>query len=248
MKKLYLGILMIAIGGISFGQNAFIIRTPIAPNSDMVTANDIIVTNDTVVYFNADEYADVSGGLFQVINPSGSSMDVKVRRTTLTTIPGAANFFCWDLCFTPPVSVSGNVTIASGDTAKVFTPDYQPQGSSGTTFVKYKFYNSADTTQYSTLIVKFVSGTVGIEDEELTISNVYPNPANLFINFDYTLGNHRGKITIADMTGKIVRTAILPENSTKQVIGLEGLTEGIYIYTFYGDNKAISAKKFIINK
>src|SRR5687768_16780888 len=246
MKKLYIAFLLVSLSGISFAQSTFIISTKLTPVADMVTAQGTDVTGDTVEFFNSDEYSLITAPLM-VVNPNGTTKTIRVRRTILSVISGSSNYFCWDLCYSPGVSVSGTLPVAANDTnVSNFYADYDPLGNSGTTYINYKFYNDGDTTEFASTTVKFTSGTVGIEDQELIISNVYPNPASDFINFDYILGNHKGKITIADMTGKTVRSAILPEGSTKHSFSLEGLTEGIYIYTFYGDNKAISTRKFII--
>jgi hypothetical protein len=248
MKKLYLSILAVCVTGLSFAQNAFTISTPLTATTDLVTPLGTNVTSDTAEFFTADEFSSIIGPLV-IINNGGSAKDVKVRRTQLNVVPGSSNFFCWDLCYTSIVSVSGGtVNIAGNDSVFVFYADYDPAGNSGSTYVNYKFFDANDTTQFASVTVKFTAGTVGIEEEAAVIANVYPNPASQFINFDYTLGNHKGSIAISDLTGKIVKNMNLPENSTKQVIGLDGLNDGIYIYTFYSDGKAISTKKFIIKK
>jgi hypothetical protein len=248
MKKLYVSILAVCVSGLSFAQNAFTISTPLTATNDLVTPLATNVTGDTAEFFNADQFSSIIGPLV-IVNPAGTGKDVKVRRTQLSVVPGSSNFFCWDLCYTSIVSVSGGtVNIAANDSVFVFYADYDPAGNSGSTYVNYKFYNNSDTTQFASVTVKFTSGTVSIEEEAAVIANVYPNPASQLINFDYTLGNHQGSISISDLTGKVVKSVNLPENSAKHVISLDGLTDGIYIYTFYSDGKAISTKKFIIKK
>ena len=251
MKKFYsVALLALLSCGLAFGQNAFIISTPITATADLVTPLGTDVTSDTAVYFNSDATNTLTGSLM-VINPSGTAKAVKVRRTQLSVVSGSDNFFCWDLCYTSIVSVSGGtVNIPANDTVFVFYGDYEPNGYVGTTYINYKFYNNADTTQFASATIQYGSGLSGIEDQSVaTISNVYPNPASQYITFDYSLGNStNGSITIADITGKIVRSANLNDNTAKQVINLDGLNDGIYIYTFYSSGKAISTKRFIIKK
>ena len=248
MKKVYLLVIIAIYGTLVFSQSAFTIITPVNPTADLVTPTDTDVTSDTAEYFNSSPSSTIVAPLL-VINNSGLTIDVKVRRTVLSVVPGSVNFFCWDLCYAPGTSVSGGtVSIAAGDTAFLFYADYNPSGNSGTSYIKYKFYNNVDSTEFASATIKYTSGTVGIEDEEMGVTNVYPNPASQYINFDYSIGSNKSSISIADITGKIVRNINLQENSSKQVIGLDGLTDGIYIYTFYVNGKAISTKKFIIKK
>lgn len=248
MKKLYLIILTIALNGIAFGQNAFTIITPLTSTANLVTPLNTNVTSDTAEFFNADEYATITGPLV-VINNSGTLKDVKVRRTQLSIVPSTTNFFCWDLCYTSSVNLSGGtVPIAGNDSVFVFYGDYDPAGNAGTSYVNYKFFNGTDTTEFASVTVKFTSGTVGIEEETTAIKNVYPNPASSIINFDFVLAQGKGSIVITDLTGKVVRSTNLPAGSTRHTFSLDGLNEGVYIYTLYEGNKAISTKKFIINK
>jgi hypothetical protein len=249
MKKLYLGILLATFTlGSSFAQNTFIISTPLVGNADLVTPTGTDVTGDTAEYFNSGLINLITAPLM-IINPTGSQISVKIRRTQLSIISGSSNYFCWDLCYSPTTSVSsGTVTIPANDTVHVFYADYDPQGNGGTSYIRYKFFNTVDSTEFSEATVKYTSGTIGIEDEEVVLSKVYPNPASEFICFDYNIGNNEGTLTVADMTGKIVRTMNISANTNKQTINLDGLTSGIYIYAFHVNGKAISTKKFIIKK
>lgn len=248
MKHIYLFILLTVTAGSTFAQNAYTISTKLVAVADMVTPTNTDVTEDTVEFFNADEYSTIVAPLI-VINNSGITKAVKVRRTPLNVVSGSSNFFCWDLCYTPAVSVSGGtVSIPPNDTVFLFYGDYNPNGYSGTSYINYKFFNGSDTTEFASVTVKFTSGTVGVAEEKVAISNVYPNPATTQITFDYVVGQEEGNIVITDLTGKVVRTSILPANSTKHVIDLNGLNDGVYIYSFYSKNKAITTKKFLINK
>jgi hypothetical protein len=249
MKKLYVAIVLATLTlGTSFAQNTFIISTPLVGNADLVTPAGTDVTGDTAEYFNSGLINLITAPLI-IVNPTASSITVKIRRTQLSLISGSSNYFCWDLCYSPATSVSsGTVTIAAGDTATVFYADYDPQGNGGTSYIKYKFFNATDSTQYSSATIKYTSGTIGIEDEEVSLSKVYPNPATDFIIFDYNVGTSDGTITIADLTGKIVKTIVVGAGTNKQTINLDGLTNGVYIYAFHVNGKAIATKKFIIKK
>lgn len=248
MKNIYLFFLLSISAGLTYAQNDYTISTKLVSVADMVTPINTVVTGDTAEFFNADEYSPIFAPLL-VINSGVSSASIKVRRTPLSVVAGSINFFCWDLCYAPATNQSvGTITIIPGDTVALFYADYNPNGNIGTSYVNYKFFNDADTTEFSSVTVKYTSGTVGVEEEKVAISNVYPNPASTQITFDYVVGHEEGNIVITDLTGKVVRTSILPAYSTKHVIDLNGLNEGVYIYSFYSKNKAIATKKFIVRK
>ncbi len=248
MKKFYILIVAGCLSGAAFAQSSLTAITPVAGAPDMVTAPNMLMDGDTAEFTTLGVINTIQGRL-SIINTTGASKTVKVRRTVLSAVPGSSNLFCWDLCYSPSTSLSsGSVTIAPGDTTMLFYGDYEPNGFAGTSYIRYKFFNQADTTDAVSITIKFTAGSLSIEDEPVVLANVYPNPASQFINFDYTIGNNNASISIADMTGKIVKNINLPENSTKQVISLDGFMDGIYIYTFYADNKAIATKKFIVRK
>src|SRR5688572_6200810 len=199
MKKLYLGILSISLGIFVHGQS-FIITTPSTATANLVTPLNTDVTGDTSIYYNASPVVDLVGKLY-VINNTGSNKTIKVRRTILFAETGTVNQFCWGgLCYSPSTNVSTfTEVIAAGDTNKIgFYADYFPNGMAGITYVKYKFYNDNDTTEFSETTIRYASGTTGIEDEEIVLSKVYPNPAQEFISFDYNIGTNDAVITIAD--------------------------------------------------
>lgn len=73
---------------------------------------------------------------------------------------------------------------------------------------------------------------VGIEEQRNNLSIVYPNPASSHINFKIALAY---TVRIYDLTGRELKTVRFNDNELKRV-GLEELSNGIYIYQAYDAN------------
>jgi hypothetical protein len=258
MKKLYLLVFIHVISLTAFAQTPFKIITPVGGAPDLITASGIDVTGDTVVYCNEDlDSSIVIQGKLWVVNNSGAPINGAVRRYEECMVSGNENYFCWDICWSAAVSVSGPMAVASGDTATFFYGDYKAKGNEGASIIRYRFFNDDNAGSYNEVYIKFHAGgsclaiadcNVGIDEEQATITSVYPNPASEQITFEYTTAGKDGVINIFDITGKVVRNFKVNSNYSKSTIDLDGLNSGIYFYTFSVDNKPVSTRKFIIKK
>ncbi len=256
MKKFYLFAIMSFISAAAFSQT-FTILTPPGGAPGLVTAPGIDVTGDTVVY--CDDFSDTTiiiQGKLYVVNETGATINTVVRRYEECLVPGSDNYFCWDICWSSTVDISGPMPITSGDTVNYFYGDYKPLGQAGASVIRYRFYDDANQSNFSEVYIKFNAGSclaiedcfVGIDEEEASLTAAYPNPASEHITFEYNTAGDNGVIVISDLTGKVVKTLNINSNSTKSIVGLEGLNSGIYFYTFHVNNKPVSTRKFIIKK
>lgn len=258
MKKFYLLALLNLAGLAAFAQTPFKILTPAGGAPGLITTAGIDVTGDTVIYCNEDlDSSIIIQGKLWVVNETGSTINGAVRRYEECVVSGTENYFCWDICWSAAVSVSGPMAIAAGDTANFFYGDYKALGNEGASIIRYRFFDDSNPTSFNEVYIKFHAGgsclaiadcNVGIDEEEPYLTSVYPNPANEQINFEYNTADKDGSIQIYDITGKLVRNYIVNSGSTKSTIGLEGLNSGIYLYTLNVNNKPIATKKFIIKK
>jgi hypothetical protein len=254
MKKLYLLFIAVFMSALAFGQT-FSIITPPGGAPGLVTAPGIDVTGDTVIY--CDDFSDstiIIQGKLYVVNETGATISTVVRRFEDCTVSGSENYFCWDICWSTTVDVSGPMSIAPSDTATYFYGDYKPLGNIGASVIRYRFYDENNQTNFNEVYIKFNAGSclaiedcnVGIDEEEASLTSVYPNPATDQITLEYNTAGDNGTIIISDLTGKVVRTVSVSSSSTKSVIGLEGLHSGVYFYSFQVNNKPVSTRKFII--
>ena len=77
--------------------------------------------------------------------------------------------------------------------------------------------------------------------------NIFPNPANSFINLTWSNRVQPSQVVIRDVTGRILSTKTIELNSTSKIINLEDLNSGYYLIELRDEISVIGAKRFIKN-
>lgn len=95
----------------------------------------------------------------------------------------------------------------------------------------------------------FDATTVGIStlDESIKV-NVFPNPANNQINFDFEGWNGNSmQLVILDLAGKIVSTISVNENATtfNKSVDISDLSNGIYSVQIFDNSELKAVSKFV---
>lgn len=114
-----------------------------------------------------------------------------------------------------------------------------------TTFI----YDQATADWYystSTVMVRMnFKNDLGIEEIENQLAlNMYPNPAKENVTVTFNAENNSGTITIADLSGKVVKT--VEASSAQTVINVADLQAGVYVVRVAAGNKQ-STQKLTIN-
>ena len=88
------------------------------------------------------------------------------------------------------------------------------------------------------------------ENEKISISTAYPNPAVENIGFDYKLSHLAGsaKITLSDVFGNKIGAYELAHEQTHLRIPVHELPESVYFYTLHIDGKVVITKKLIVRR
>ncbi len=230
--------------------------------------NDITLTwngetlGDTVVI------SDAPGGLgellFQAVvhNNTNNGMNVLVARNTISMVEGTDNSFCWpNTCWSPMVDTSGEYGFipAGGQSSdSAFSGHYSYNDANGnhlygTSFVKFSFFNKDHPEVIDSVIVKYMLGYTGIEEDSFKgtkVSDIYPNPATSFATIDYHMNNsaQTGKVRIINLVGKLVKEIPMLKREGKVKINLSGLSQGIYFYTVSFDGTIYKTKKLIVKR
>jgi len=207
----------------------------------------VTVTGDTNVTIEAHIY---------VTNTSLNAIDVKVKKTDLSVVPGSVHYFCWGSCFNPPlptVFISPSpITINPSDTnMNGFIGDYQPKGNIGTTSIEYTFFNVNDTNDAVSVNIHYYGGPVGVSDlnpDDINITDAFPNPASARTTIEYDLPKNvlSARIIIRDLLGNSVKDIELSGLEGKLVINTSDLNGGIYFYSLLLNDQIFSSKKLII--
>ncbi|HRZ41576.1 MAG TPA: T9SS type A sorting domain-containing protein [Bacteroidales bacterium] len=208
------------------------------------TTLDVSGKIDTVIIVDA-----------KVINNSSAAVEVKVRKDEIYTVLNSTNTFCFaGNCYGGSTMVSvGSVNLAAGggwDTS--FTGDYYPLNNTGTTIIRYTFFNVANTNDTISFTVRF-TGTIGVNDFPSVVPEItaaYPNPATDKVTFAYTHQDDKNPLvlTLRDFAGRTVREAPLPPGEGLIDFDLSTVESGIYFYSLIRNQQTILTRKLVVKK
>jgi len=187
----------------------------------------IIVPNNS----SSDHYLDM-------VNVSSNDVDLVIVREQIFMLSGAENTFCFPpSCFPPEFDgPTSPFPFPAGDTLSEFETTYNPKGQKGISIVKYTFYDNANPTDATSVIFKFDSETVGIENnitEKINLK-VFPNPTNgKIVVSSSSAGSLPGDGTLSvvevyDVVGQVVFTSAMSNLSPETTIDISHLTNGMY--------------------
>ncbi|MGK0139652.1 MAG: hypothetical protein ACI9DJ_003114, partial [Algoriphagus sp.] len=84
-------------------------------------------------------------------------------------------------------------------------------------------------------------------NEELSISNIYPNPANDFVNLDYSFSTYKiVKVVFYNVLGGRIADFKLDSFDKQLRIETRNWDNGIYLYQLIFDGKKLATKKLLV--
>jgi len=125
---------------------------------------------------------------------------------------------------------------------------------SGQTTLKFEFFQKGSTkeiTEHSvTISIEEKSRPFIFQSKEITIQDVYPNPASDQAYIDYKIHNEnsKAKLLIHNILGRVLGDYPLPSSETKIKIPTEDLPTGVYFYTLYIDQEGVLTRKLVVRK
>lgn len=186
-----------------------------------------------------------------VTNNNSNALKVQVKKIENSLVSGTLNYFCWYQCYTENTYVSpDSVQINAGATSNLFVGDYLPQGNWGTSYITYVFFDAMNPNDSAYFIAEYNARGVGLNEIPLVakISNAYPNPANDFIYFDYSIPKSvvEAKVIVRDIIGNNAREIELGNQEGTIRIETGDLKDGVYFYTILLDETVFTTKKLVI--
>ena len=212
------------------------------------TNNFEFIQYDTA-YVGSDDFIIQHGDVF---NLSDTDLFLTVTRVEHQKPATWSSSFCFNgHCLPPFLNVDTSVVFA-GDTA-AFSLDSYPNGEAGvgawTIFVADSVTMEVDSAH---ITLEYV--TVSIDEDPLApqnfeLSNVYPNPTNAWISFDFSVtrpGTH--SITLYALDGRMVaaRDYSLRAGNNHLQWGLGALPSGSYIISASSAGQHISRQVVVI--
>jgi hypothetical protein len=84
--------------------------------------------------------------------------------------------------------------------------------------------------------------------DKLTVSNIYPNPADDYVDIDYVISSQIGeaKITFYNILGNEMKEQVLEKDQRKVRVSTKEWNNGIYLYQLSADGKSLVTKKLFV--
>jgi hypothetical protein len=84
--------------------------------------------------------------------------------------------------------------------------------------------------------------------DKLTVSNIYPNPADDHADVDYIIASSVGetKITFYNVLGNEMKEEILDKDQRKMRVSTREWNNGIYLYQLSSEGKSLVTKKLLV--
>jgi len=217
-----------------------------------ISAQSLLVTGDTLI--TGDPYLRLTSYL-NVKNLANKTIDVRCRMTPIINVANTDLQFCWaGVCYPVGTLVSG-LTASLDSGQLVMYPDlpahsgyYDAYGLPGIAKAEYCFYDDANPTDETCIIVTFNATPTGVEDkfDVEDISNFYPNPSTDYTHFVYN-SRERCTLEIVDILGNKLKTTHITDTG-KQKIFIGDLSNGMYFGRFTTNGNLIAIKKLIIKR
>lgn len=85
-------------------------------------------------------------------------------------------------------------------------------------------------------------------NDKLTVSNIYPNPADDHADIDYVISSQIGeaKITFYNVLGNEMKEEILDKDQRKIRVSTREWNNGIYLYQLSSEGKSLVTKKLLV--
>lgn len=196
----------------------------------------------------------------QLRNLTDKPLEVVVEKEYVKIVDGTTNTFCWGSCLGPDGFVTRPVTMepyaVSQDGELSFhyqvDPTYSGDEASylaGTSMLRYYAYPADNTDNKTCIEIWFAYGASSIDENKISFSHAYPNPASSMVHFNYQLPSTGNvSVSVYNLLGQEVMSQQLDAMQGQAVFSVADLTEGIYFCNLKVDGRAVKTEKFVVKK
>lgn len=221
--------------------------------------NDVSNTTIEVIGHPSDETITQQ---FDVFNSNDSSLFVDAKRIEDSCIVGSGEFFCWTLCLGSEECGTSYergmpfaLTVDSNSFGTLplvvdFEPSYDSdadgaEGNACYTYILFDKNNESDSVYVKMCYT--IDYAIGIDEvkDDVSISNVYPNPANNFIYIDLLGEIENAHFEIYSLVGEKVGGERMSIANGKMKMDVSDLPTGIYLLQ---EVQTQLTRKFIISR
>jgi hypothetical protein len=138
---------------------------------------------------------------------------------------------------------SGGTWSGAGVSGNIFDASLLPIGNS---FIVYSYTNSVGCTTNDTSNFP-VSTCLGMETVQQNNSiSIYPNPFSFMTTIEFSSPSENGDLFLYDVSGRMVKTISVPAGTTSLQLERGDLSEGIYFYNLFINEKISQKGKIIV--
>lgn len=254
MKALLLGSAFL----FAFGANAQSFQFHDQSNAN-ISGTEVVLTGIDTDY-ELDTY-------IKVMNTSGASKNIKIKRYEVTVVPTSINYFCWTVCYPPmnagvkpvfPLPSDGAYADFVTASASSYAPNqliayHKPNGTTGTSTYRFVAFDGNNVNDSVYIDVTFnISSSVGVNDVDASpaLFNIWPNPANsnAIIRYQFNSIAQEQQLIVTDMIGARKKSISLNGQEGTVNLNAEDLATGIYFVTIVRNGEAVSTKRLVISR
>ncbi len=234
-----------------FFFTAIIISSSIGQDIQIFNDQNVLIRNNSVIQVYGNPTDDQIKAMLWLKNASLANLSLSATKEVLLPSDANKNSFYWDSYIEYNESPTYSIFLGPNQINKDFSALYSPNANKGASQVKYTFYDINNPQISATVIIEFITDNSfsSIEREaKFSLSDVYPNPAESVVYFNFTLQDQilEAKIIIRTLLGSIVSEVNLEGTRGKASINVDDLIEGIYFYSLVVDSDIKLTKKLIV--
>ncbi|MEM6261774.1 MAG: T9SS type A sorting domain-containing protein [Bacteroidota bacterium] len=189
----------------------------------------------------------------KVYNRSAVDKIVQVERTVNNLSSGQSTYFCWDNCFSPSVSLSGNLTVPANGSLDIFSVHFVPDGNADRaeiTFVFTNVDNPGDRQEVTFVFDNNPSTSIDEFDAVNALRGPFPNPASDHFKLMYELptGIMKAELKIYNLIGRQIRQLDVDGFEDEITVDANGMTPGVYFVYLTAEGKELTSRKLVISK
>jgi hypothetical protein len=249
VKKLFFTLVfLVVIGWVSAQSVQFEMDGRVFAN------NEVLICEDSI-----NEMGEIELKM-QLRNMTDKQINVIVAKEYVKIVDGTANYFCWGDCLSPiatqsrPIGMEANAVSGNGEPSFHYQldPDFTGDVANypvGTSIIKYYAYVADNPDDKVCLEVWFAYGASSIDENKISFSHAYPNPASSLVHFNYQLpATGNVSVSVYNLLGQEVLSQQLEALQGQAVLSVADLTEGIYFCNLKVDGRAVRTEKFVVEK
>jgi hypothetical protein len=220
--------------------------------------NGLAIVNDGQVFL----HSTTGGGTdyshnFEIKNVSANTHTFAMRKfeDLIHTVGGsdkAYAYFCFDAACFIPATMSASIQLLAGQSF-TFYAKLDEASTAGESHIRFRFSNSSDPSDASTMTFKYNSPVSIRENSSLfsAVSALYPNPASskFYLDVTSTQDLQGSSLKIYNSLGSVVATkmVLLSKGKNTLMIDAENLEAGVYFVNL-SNGASKSIRKIIVNK